>query len=91
MHIAYRDSLLLKYIMKRKEQVSPLQAIKNHGDVAAIVHIFEATALGRGREASPAFGRLYPGKPQVLILQEAEWTPGPSEHERVKTTAGVYG
>ena len=33
------------------------------------VHIFTATALGRGRVASPTLGRLYPrGKPPVLML-----------------------
>ena len=39
------------------------------GDVDARVHIFTATALGRGRVASPKLGSLYPGgKPPVLIL-----------------------
>ena len=42
--------------------VSPLQAMKAHGDVDARVHIFTAMALGRGRVASPMLGRLYPGK-----------------------------
>ena len=49
-----------------KVKVSPLQAT---GDVDARVHIFTATALGRGRVASPTLGLLYPrGKPLVLIL-----------------------
>ena len=44
----------------------------------ARVHIFTATALGRGRVASPPLCRLYPRwKPLLLILQEAEWTSGP--------------
>ena len=30
------------------------------GDVGAMVHIYTATALGKGRVASPKLGRLYP-------------------------------
>ena len=45
--------------------------------MSARVHIFTATALGRVRVANPPIGRLYPRKVPVLILQEAEWTPGP--------------
>ena len=30
------------------------------GDVDARIHIFTATALGRGRVANPTLGRLYP-------------------------------
>ena len=33
--------------------------MKVHGDVNARVHIFTATALGRGRVTSPTLGRLY--------------------------------
>ena len=43
--------------------------IGHEGDVDARVHIFTATALGRGRVASPTLGRLYPqAKPPVLIF-----------------------
>ena len=46
---------------------------------------FTAMALETGRVASPTLGRLYPWrKPLVLILYEAEWTPGQSGHEGVK-------
>ena len=34
--------------------------MKATGDVDARVHIFTATALGRGRVASPTLGPLYP-------------------------------
>ena len=55
--------------VKMKSEVSPLQAMKSHVDVDARVHIYTATAQGRGRVASPTFGRLYPrGKPPVFIL-----------------------
>ena len=37
-------------------------------DVDVRIHIFAASALGRGR------------KTPVLILQEAEWIPGPEGH-----------
>ena len=48
------------------------------GDVDARVHIFAARALLRRRVASLMLGHLYPpGKVPVLILQEAELTPGP--------------
>ena len=57
------------YISKVK--VSPLQAMKTHGDVDSRVHIFPATALGRERVAKPTLDRLYPWKASVLILQEA--------------------
>ena len=39
--------------------------------------IYTATAVGKGRAAISTVGRLYSrGKPPVLILKEAEWTPG---------------
>ena len=48
---------------------SPIQAMKDHGDVYARVHIYTATELGSGRVASPTLRRFYPrGKPPVLIL-----------------------
>ena len=57
--------------------VSPLQAMKAHGRCGSKIHLHTATALGRGRVASPMLGLLYPWvKPPVLILQEAERTPG---------------
>ena len=41
-------------------------------------NIYTTIALGRDRKASPLLGCLYPHrKPSVLILQKAEWTPGP--------------
>ena len=46
----------------RKVKVSPLQGLKAHGDVDARVHIYTATALGRGRVASSTLGRFYPGE-----------------------------
>ena len=52
-----------------KVKVSPLQTMKAKGDVAARVHIYTATTLGRGREASPMLGHLYSRrKTPVLIL-----------------------
>ena len=48
------------------------------GNVDARVHIYTATALGRGRVVSSTRGILYPwGKHPVLILYDAELTPGP--------------
>ena len=41
-------------------KVTPLQAMKAHGDVDGSVHIFIATVLGRGRAANPTLARLYP-------------------------------
>ena len=56
-------------IFEVKVKISPLQAMKAHGDVDTRVHIFIFTALGWGRVASPTLGHLYPrGNPQVLIL-----------------------
>ena len=41
--------------------------------------VFTATALRRDGVASPTLGRLHPhGKPPLLILREAERTPGPA-------------
>ena len=44
--------------------------MKTHmGDVDARVHIYIATALKRGRMASPTLGRLYPEKsPGTLFI-----------------------
>ena len=50
--------------------------MKIHGVVDARVNKFTATALGRRRVANLTLDRLYPGKVLVLILHEAEWTPG---------------
>ena len=50
--------------------------MRAHRDVNARVRIFAATALGRGRVATPTLDCLYPGKALVLVLQEAQWTPG---------------
>ena len=61
-------------MMMMKVKVFPLQAMKAQGDVDARVHTFAANALRRGRVANPMLDHLYP---PVLILQEAEWIPGP--------------
>ena len=54
-------------------------------DVNARLHIYTATPLGRGRVASSTLGRFYfRGKPPLLILYEAEWTPGPFGHEGIQ-------
>ena len=53
-----RMSLLL-LSTKVKVKISPLQAMKAHGDVNASVNIYTDMALGRGRLASPTLGRLY--------------------------------
>ena len=59
-------------------KVFPIQAMKAKGVVDSRVHIYKATALGRGRVASPTLGRLYcRGDIPVLISQEVEWTSGP--------------
>ena len=60
----------------KKVKLSSLQASRTKGDLDARVHIFAATALGRGWVASPTLGRLYPGKAPVFIIQKAEWTQG---------------
>ena len=55
------------------------------GDVDAKVHIFAATALGRGRMASPTLGRVYSrGKPPVLILIRLSGPQDQSGHEGAK-------
>ena len=43
-----------------KVKVSPLQAMKAHGGCRCKVHIFTATALGRGRITSLTLDHLYP-------------------------------
>ena len=59
----------------RKVKVSSLQAMKALGDVDARIHIYTATALGRGKVTSPTLGRLYPrGEHPLVILWEALWT-----------------
>ena len=51
----------------------------------ARVHIYAATALERGRVASPTLGRLYPqGKPPVLIFSRLSEPPDQSGHEGAK-------
>ena len=59
--------------------LSPLQTMAHGGCGCKDPHIgYTAAALRRRRVASPTLGRSYTlGKPPVLILQEAEWTPGP--------------
>ena len=59
--------------------------MKAHGDVDARVHTFTATALERGRVASPTLGRLYPrGKPPVLIYRRLSGPQDQSGHEGSK-------
>ena len=48
------------------------------------VHIFTATALGRGSMASPTLGHLYPPESPVLILRRMSGPQDQSGHERVK-------
>ena len=68
-----------------KVKVSPLQALKAHGDVDARVHIFTATALGRGRVASPTLGCLYPREsPQYSFYRRLSGPQDQSEHEGAK-------
>ena len=50
-------------------------------DVEARVHIYTAIALGRGREAGPMLGCLYPRYSFYRRLSELQ---GQSEHEGVK-------
>ena len=49
-------------MVKVKVKVSPLQAMNAHGECGCkSPHIaYIAKALGRGRTATPTFGRLYP-------------------------------
>ena len=55
------------------------------GDVDARVHIFTATALGRGRVASPTLGRLYPpGKSQYSFYRRLSGPQDQSGHEGAK-------
>ena len=49
------------------------------GDVDARVHIFTATALGRGRVTSPTLGRLYPEEsPRYSFYRRLS---GPQDHK----------
>ena len=51
----------------------------------ARVHIFTATALGRGRVASPTLGRLYPGEiPRYSLYRRLSGPQGQSGHEGMK-------
>ena len=68
---------LIRDKVKKKVKVSPLQSMKAHEDVDARVHICAVTALGRGKQACPTLTVFTPGKAPVVILHEAEWTPGP--------------
>ena len=53
----------------KKVKISPLKAMKSHRDVVTRVYIYTATALGRGRVASPTLSRFYPrGKPRYSFL-----------------------
>ena len=48
-----------KIEIRKKVKLSPLQTINVHGGDAR-GHIYTATALERGRVASPTRGRFYP-------------------------------
>ena len=63
---------------------SPLHAMKDYGELNARIHIFPAAASWRGIVASPTHGPFYPWKAPVLILEKAEWTPGPVWYVVVK-------
>ena len=54
---AYSPTSVSNYI---KVNTSPLEAMRTQGDVDARVHIFAATAIGRGGVINPMFGHLYP-------------------------------
>ena len=56
------------------------------GDVAPRVHIYIATALGRGRVASPMLGRLYRPREslQYSFYRRLSGPQGQSGHEGVK-------
>ena len=59
-------------------KVSPLQAMKAHGGCGCKgPHIHSHSTRKRQGGQSYARPPLPPGKPPVLILQEAEWTSGP--------------
>ena len=54
--------------------------MKAHGDVVARIHIYTATALGRGRMASPTLGRLY----RYSFYRRMSGPQDQSGHERVR-------
>ena len=55
------------------------------GDVDARVHIYTATALGRGRVANPMLGHLYSqGKPWYSFYRRLSGLQDQSGHEGVK-------
>ena len=59
--------------------------MKAHGDMDTRVHIYTATALGRGRMASPMLGRLYSrGKPRYSLHRMLSVPQDQSGHEGVK-------
>ena len=59
--ITINISTLVKLALLAKTKVSPLQAIKAHGDVG--VHVFAATSLGRGRVVNLRSTVLTPESP----------------------------
>ena len=66
-------------------KVSPLQAMKAHGDLDARVHIYTATALGGCSMASPTLGHLYPGgKPRYSFYRRLSGSQNQSGHQGVK-------
>ena len=59
--------------------------MKAHGDMDARVHILTATALGRGRVASPTLGRLYPREsPRYSFYRRLSGPQDQSGHEGAK-------
>ena len=69
-------------ISKVKEKLSSLQAMKAQRVIwmQGSTYVYTATALGRGRVASPTLNRLYPrGKPSVLIYRRLSGPQDQSE------------
>ena len=52
--------MMMMMMIKVKVKVSPVTGHRRStGNLDARVHIYRATALGRGRVASPTLGRFY--------------------------------
>ena len=59
--------------------------MKSHGDVDARVHMYTATALGRGGVVIPTLGRLYPpGKTLYSFYRRLSGPEDQPGHEGVK-------
>ena len=63
---------------KKKSEGIPITGHEDPlGDVDTSVHMYPATALGRGRIVALRSAGFTPGKAPLHIVQEAEWTRGP--------------